>query len=409
MRKAFLIALGMILPANALTLNQLKTVISRNIQLQQEKKKIESLILKRKSEEKALYYPEITFTTSASTFYPDIPGGDSWEKSFSAGITATATLLNFQTKINTKITDKNIETEKLNYKKLLNELYFEAASLLFQLKGAKEKINLKEEAVKNAEKILEVAKEKYNNGLVLITDVLKARANLEKAKTELISAKNDYRKLENSIRFLLNIQDKITPEVELKENLSVKPLKALIEEGLKNRAEIKIQKIKIETAKLSKELIKSKNKPTVNISASYTRQSSDLSFENENINAAITLNWKIFDSFKTKYEYLSSEKEVEIAKLELKNTENSIIKEISDSYSDFQTAKESLKTARSYFEFAKKTYERTLKEYQLGVSDIISLTNASSELINAKQQLLTAKVNFNISYYKLLKSTGGLK
>ncbi|SNR70760.1 TolC family protein [Desulfurobacterium atlanticum] len=409
MRKAFLIALGLVLPANALTLNQLKTVIDKNIQLQQEKKKIESFLLKKKFDEKTLYYPEITFSASASTFYPDIPGGDNWEKNFSAGITAAATLLNFQTKIDTKITDKNIETERLNYKKLLNELYFEATSLLFQLKGAKEKINLKKENVSNAEKILEVAQEKYKNGLVLITDVLKARANLEKAKTDLISAQNDYRKLENSIKYLLNTQDEITPEVELKDDLNVKPLKALIKEGLKNRAEIKIQKIKIETAKLSAELVKSKNRPTVNVSASYARQSDDLSFENEDINAAITLNWRIFDSFKTKYEYLSSEKEVEIAQLELKNIKNSIIKEISDAYSDYETARESLKSAKTYFKFAKKTYERVLKEYELGVSNIVSLISAHTEFINAQEQLLTTKVNYNISYYKLLKSTGGLK
>ncbi len=398
--------------ASGLTISQLKSKLNGNIEIQQGRKKIEALKFSLKGDKRELFYPKFNLTTSANLFYPEIIGQSTWGKNFSAGISISSVIWNFQMGTTIEIDNKKIDRENLTLGKNFEEIYYEGISLLLQLKAAQEKIALRNRAVENAQKILNVAIKKYETGLVLITDVLKARANLEKAKANLVSAKNEYGKLENSIKYLLNIREEVKPEIVLKDSFNIQPLNKIIESAIKNRKEISIQKINIKTAKLTSKLVKDGNKPSVTLSASYTRTSDDLSFENENANIGINLNWPFFDSQKTKYRYLSAEKEAEISQLEIKKIENSIIKEVSDSYSDFKSARENLKNAQAYLNFANQSYTRTLKEYKAGVSDIVSLLTADSELINSEEQYITTKTNYNISYYKLLKSTGtigGLK
>ncbi|WP_457569652.1 TolC family protein [Desulfurobacterium sp.] len=409
MRKT--IALLLLLTANGygMTITELKEALkTNNLEIKQSVKNLESAKFQKKADIRK-FFPVFNLQASASRFYPYITTtGKSWENDFTAGITATANIWNFQTKTKVNIDSTQIKSQQLNVDKTFEDIYLQGISYLLQLKGAEKTIALRKKELENAKKIYKVAKSKYDQGLVLITDVLKARANIEKAKSNLIAAEGEKKKIETALQNLLNTDKPVTADVKLSDNFTVPSAKELVKEALQNRKEVAIQKLKIKTAELNIQSVKDTNKPSITASASYYRESHDLSFENENYNFQLSLNWKIFDSFQTKYAALSAEKEKEIAEIELKRLENQIKKEVLDSYTDFQTSEANLENARSYLEFARKTYERTLNEYELGVSDLVSLLSAYNEYVNAEENYMNNLVNLNIAYYKLLKSAGML-
>ncbi|WP_022847041.1 MULTISPECIES: TolC family protein [unclassified Desulfurobacterium] len=405
------IALLLLLTANgySMTIGELKEALkNNNLEVKQSIKSLESAQFQKRADLKK-FFPVFNIQASASRFYPyTTTTGKAWENDYNAGITATANIWNFQTRTKVKIDTAQIESQKLAIDKTFEDIYLQGISYLLQLKGAEKKIALRKKELENAKKIYRVARSRYDQGLVLITDVLKARANVEKAKSTLIAAESEKEKIETALQSLLNTDRNITADVKLSDNLTVPSVKELVENAVETRKEIAIQKLKIKTAELSVQSVKDGNKPSVTVSASYFRESHDLSFENENYNFQVSLNWRIFDSFQTKYAALSAEKEKEMAEIELAKLKNQIKKEVLDSYTDFKTAKANLENARSYLRFAQKTYERTLNEYELGVSDLVSLLSAYNEYTNAEENFTDNLVNLNIAYYKLLKSAGML-
>ncbi|WP_456396311.1 TolC family protein [Desulfurobacterium sp.] len=407
MRKITALLLLLTTSSYGMTIKELGEALkSNNLNIKESVKNLESAEFQKKADIRK-FFPVFNLQASASRFYPyTTTTGKSWENDVTAGITASANIWNFQTRTKVNIDSIHIKSQQLNIEKTFEDIYLQGISYLLQLKGVEKTIALREKELENAKKIYKIAKTKYNQGLVLITDVLKARANIEKAKSNLIAAEGEKKKIETALQNLLNTDKPVAADVKLSDSFTIPPVKNLIKKALQNRKEIAMQKLKIKTAELNVQSLKDSNKPSITASASYYRESHNLTFENKNYNFQLSLNWKIFDSFQTKYATLSAEKEKEIAEIELKRLKNQIKKDVIDSYTDLQTSKANFETAKSYLKFARKTYERTLNEYELGVSDMVSLLSAYNEYVNAEENYTNNLVNLNISYYKLLKSAG---
>ena len=367
-----------------------------------EKERINKVVTKRE------FFPEINLSASFSEFYPDFK--ESWNQKYSLGATVSAEPINFQRFVKLEIDLTRIKAKEEKLKETLLEQLFLALKELYNLKAYQERILFKEESLRSAKEILKVAQEKYKKGLVMITDVLKAKSQVENVKGELSKLKAQYRQSFNRLNELLNfsLSEEEKPQFEfLKEKVSVEK-RELLRTALEMRPEVKEAKEEVKENSLRVKYTQRTLSPRLNLSFSWNRSGTSFWPQDRNYSAGVSLSFPIFDSGLTTYRTMAQEKEKEISLINLKKVKNRVKREVLDAIADVESGYENLKSAEAFLEFSKRAYERTLNEYKLGVSDIVSLLQAYTNLKEAQDRYVSSLLNYNVSLLSLKKATGEL-
>jgi len=354
------------------------------------------------------FFPRLTLSASFSEFYPDLFGN--WNQNYTFSASLTAEPVNFSRFVKLKIDTLTISLEREKELSLFIEKAYQLLSLAYTVKAYEKRIALKEETLEITKELLSVAQEKYKKGLVMITDVLKARAEVERVKGELASLKAEKEKNFNSLNEILDFSLSSPEEIslELKETYpeEIKDKKSLLKEALSKRPEIKRAALEVKSAELEIDYTRSTLRPSLTLSASWSRSGTSFWPQDRSYSAGITLSFPVFDSGLTKYRVLARESSLKRAELNLRAVKNSIKREVLDAISEINSSFENLKSSRSFLEFSEKSYERAFNEYKLGVSDIVALIQAHSSLNNARDSYVNALLNYNLSLLKLKKAVG---
>ena len=354
------------------------------------------------------FFPRLNLSASFSEFYPDFKNG--WNQNYSLGATLSAEPINFRRFVKLKIDSLNtlIEEEKLK-ETLLEQLYL-ALKEFYTLSAYKKRIEFKSEALKSAEKILKVAQEKYKKGLVMITDVLKAKSEVEKVKGELSTLKAKYEQSFNRLNELLNFSLKgdEEPEVELIEELPSLKTESLVKRAYRLRPEVKKAEKEVKESFLQIEYARRNLSPTLSLNLSWSRSGTTFWPEERSYSAGVTFNFPLFDSGLTRLRALQEEKGRKIAILNLRKVKNRVRREVLDAVADVESSYDNLKSDKAFLQFSQKAYDRALNEYKLGVSDIVALLQAYDNLKGAQDRYVSSLLSYNLSLLSLKKATGEL-
>ncbi len=395
--------------SNALTLDGLIGLTEKNnLDILAQKHKLKSRVYSERSTFRG-YFPTLSLQSTASLFYPYQGfSGKYWNQSYSYGFGLEVNPLNFQRNAQLKMDRFYVEYQKAELSETRLDEYFKAIKYFLRLKGWKEKVEIRKKRLESSREIYKVSLKKKEEGLVLLSDVLKAKANLERSRKELESAKNEYRKVENTLREVLNIDESVdlTPDVKLKSEIEVPEENEFLRAALETRPVLKKARQSVEISKQGVTYEKAFLLPRISLSVSYNRESTYWPPEDNSWNLSALFQWPIFDSGQSKYRALSKAEEEKVALIDLRKEENRVKRQVLNSLSDFKSAKVNVKSAREYLKFAKRSYNRTFNEYKKGVSDIVSLLTAFDELKNAEEQYIDTLVDFNVSYFEILRYSG---
>jgi outer membrane protein TolC len=395
----------------AVTVEELKSLIDQKaLNLIAQKVELKRRELSAKATLRS-FFPTLSLSAGVTEFYPyQRFGSKSWEQEYSFGLSLTATPVDLKKNVQFKIDRLSVKVSKDDLNATELNLYYEGISALLKLKALKEKIEVRKRILENSQKILSVAKKKYKEGLVLITDVLKAESEVESARSSLSEALMEYSQTFNSLNELVDyaLSEDESPEVELKKDYSVPERKELLKKAFTLRPEVKKAEKEIKVAKLNVELQKKNLSPTVNLSASYFRSGSSFFPEDNNYNLSLSLNFPVFDSGVTRFRSMAAEKDLVVKELELKRVKNSVKTEVLNALASLKSSREILKSSEAFLRFSRKSYERALNEYKLGVSDIVALLQAHENLKKAEESYIDALLKLNLSWLQLQKATGEL-
>lgn len=226
------------------------------------------------------------------------------------------------------------------------------------------------------EKELKNIEEKYEQGILIKTDLLKAESELQRAESNLQKALNNKEKLAFKLKQNLNMDYNNKLEINFKENtlrkLTLnKSLEELMQSALNNRLEIKEAEANIEIKKISYKIS----------SADYSSKLSERSAENELINAENRLEIvKDMIRLDVNNKYLNHEDHIEDKKQYKKLIES---------------LNEALRIKKLYFE----------ADYITGTE----LLETEVELYQAEINYLHAEIDYYLSLAELYLSTGDFK
>ena len=335
----------------------LKKAINNNLELNAERKNLE-LAKQDKKISRSEFLPSITIsgdqTSTTSTNRTNQSGAslaDSNSDTENKNISLEQVIFSGFKGLNT-FKKSELETQKasLKLKQKEQQIIFETAFAYFDyiFKSNNEKFNFSN--VNLFERQVEFDNARLQKGEITLTDLAQsesslagANANLIKAKTELLSSVTNFERIigekapsfENLNRkVLINLPSTLKSSIELS---SLRNLDLLIS---KLDYEISVKKLNIERARLSP-------KASIQVSKSENKDFSSTIDEKDDETVKATITWPIIKGGENISSIKKSSLEKQRSQLLLKDTQNKVLSETSNSWSNYKSSKSVLDATRA--------------------------------------------------------------
>ncbi|MGC8588447.1 MAG: TolC family protein, partial [Hydrogenobaculum sp.] len=272
---------------------------------------------------------------------------------------------------------------------------------------AKEGIKLATQAVKDAQKHVDMAESYYKTGMALFSDTLRAKVYLHQAEQKLVEAKNNYKTAKRALFLLMN---EPYQDVDLKGKLycpSHIDRKALIS-AVYQKPQIKSMEEKLKALKSMKRAYLADYLPQVGAFGSYSLFDNSTPFgaTANGYMVGVGINWNLFDGL-TAFNKIRSLNE---QKLMLSSyidymAKGSIFK-INKALADYENALAMMKYAKKEKEEAKATLKVMDQRYKVGLAKITDVIDAETQYDKARFDFAKAMYDCNLAYVKSLYQAG---
>jgi len=393
--------------------------LSNNLQLNAERKNFESA-KQNKNISRSEFLPSITLSgdqTSTTSSNQTSNSGDSLADSNldseSKKISVEQKIFSGFKGLNTfKKSELEVKKANLILKKVEQQTILDATSAYFDLifKFKNEEFNSLN--VNLFERQVDSDSARLQKGEITLTDLAQsesslagARANLIKAKTELLASMTNFERItREKSPDTKNLEEKvlITLPNSLNDSLKLADMNNIDLLVSKLDYEIAVKDLNIERARLS---------PSASLSYSKS-ENSDFSSTIDDIDqetVKATIKWPIIKGGENISSIKKSSYRKERNKFILQDTKNRINTEISNAWSKYQSSKSVLEATRAQLKAAEIANEGITLEYDSGnTRTTLELIQSRSLLLNARIAFAKSERDFIISQFELAKQLGSL-
>ncbi len=347
--------------------------------------RVSKIELKRLEEEikKALggILPTITGSYSYTRLDDSLVYGFGLRDRQEYSITLSQTIFNKAVFDSISLAKKQKKLQKAVLEDLKREVVYRVKEMFYALLYKKLVIELKEDTLKYWEENLKTVEEKYRSGILPKVEYMRAKAQYEMAKAELIEAKTDYEKSLEELKAFLRIDGdiKIIGKFEMPDKIPSE--KELMTKLLKNNSTLKVYRARIEALKESYELAKSEYYPTVDGFLSYqgftTRRTLFGGREwVKGYTAGISINYKLFDGFRREASIAQSKLEIIKEKERLKGEIFNQKKTLINALLTLKSLKERIRAVRLSLQAARESLRLSTERYKEGVGSQLEVLDA---------------------------------
>lgn len=311
--------------------------------------------------------------------------------------------------------DINYQSQEQNFILTIANAYFNVLSALDNLEYTKAQMN----AFKRQ---MDEAQQKYDVGLVAITDVQNAKANYDLTRAELVSAINN---LHNSLEALREQSGIFYNELSAINTKKFKtaqpnPLDKLLNLAQHNNLQLLSARLSVDLAKQGIRLAQAGHLPKVTLQASTALAKSDNYGTNDSPisrygntitgqnSIGVSVSMPIFSggsvwaqTDKAQYEYLSSTEQLEASDRSVINSVNSYYNNVNAAITAISAYEQAVISARS-------SLSATESGYNVGTRTIVDVLTATTQLYNSLKNLASARYNYLLSGLQLKQAAGTL-
>ena len=397
----------------------LKKAFENNLQLNAERKNLES-VKQNKNISRSEFLPNITIsgdqTSLTSTNRTNQSGSilsDTNLDSENKTISLEQKIFSGFKGINTfKKSDLETQRAKLKLIKKEQKTILDTAFAYYDIiyKFRNEKFNISN--VNLFERQVEFDKIRLQKGEITLTDLAQsesslagAKANLIKAKTELLSSITNFEKVtREKAPNIENLKDK--------NNLLLpNSLNSALEQSNLNNIDYLISKLNFEISSKDLSIEKSRFSPSASIKVSKS-ENKDLSStidEQDDKSVKATITWPIIKGGENISSIKKSSFDKQRAQLLLQDTKNDVIIETSNSWSEYQSSKSVLEATSLQLKAAEIANEGITLEYDSGnTRTTLEVIQSRSLLLDARITHAKAQRDFMVSQFELAKQIGTL-
>ena len=260
---------------------------------------------------------------------------------------------------------------------------------------AEDQLQVTQETIRQRERQLELARNRYQAGVATEVDVLRSEVSLANAQPERIRAENTIRQARSVLNNLL-VRPVDFPTQALGE-LTFTPwaqtdLQAIVQQAMTQRPELQRLRINEREADMQVRLAKAENSLRIDLNAAYGFQARDLSnlFDREftRWNFSFNLTLPIFDGGKRSGLVQQALAQQRIARLTRTQQEDVVRLEAQTALDDLERAAKTIEAARLNVRQAERVLDMMQSNYKYGAATTLDVLDSQVALILARQTLL---------------------
>jgi outer membrane protein len=333
-------------------------------------------------------------------------------------------LSNFRTAINlrqalfdqlqtsTRVSQAHLGQQQADLQKIQVEqqIRFEALRSYYGILVARAKKDVADEAVKMAEADVKRVRDRFDQGLVVQSDLLAGEVQLGEFRQQLIDSEGDlavaHAALNSVMGIAVDTPGNVTGELGEK-RFEAAPKEELIRLALLHRPDYVRSGYNIEFNREGVVGAKREYLPRVDLFGNYGMSGKDLSSGSSDYTLGASLTFNIFDPGRSARigKALAAES---MATAEQEHLANQIRIETVRAYQQYVSARERLVVAGQVIGQAIETHRIVQNRYREGLTTITEVLRAETALIRARLNLIAARYDHYVSYAHVLLSVGKL-
>ncbi|MFH2122571.1 MAG: TolC family protein [Pseudomonadota bacterium] len=358
------------------------------------------------------YYPQINGSTAYNRLSP---GGtiygtsdDSAYNQLAVAMNGSQLLYDFgKTKTQVEIQKTSLEAARSELNAADDSSVFNAKLAYYDILKIARNKEVATETVKQFEQHLAQAKGFYEAGVKPKYDVTKAEVDLSHAKLLQIQVENNLRLARVVLNNAMGLP--AAPDYQLEDTLtSVKftlPYEQALGLAMHHRPDLKALVLKKQAAQQSVDLARKGDTPTLSGNAD-VGYSGDADAMDEGWSAGIALTVPIFNGHLTRHQIDEAQAKAEILAANVTALQQSIHKEVEQSYLNLQEAEERIAVTQLAIEQAKENSRIASGRYSAGVGSPVEVTDADIMLVQAKADHNQALYDYRIAQTAIEQSIG---
>ncbi len=309
--------------------------------------------------------------------------------------------------------DHTIAQAEAQYRDSEIELMVRTTKAYFNVLRLADAVRVQESLKRANARQLEQSKQRFEVGLVAITDVHESQAAYDRSRANLISAKND---LDNAWEALRRIIGPISiPLARLGDKLPLSPpepndIDQWVKSALKNNYAIIAAQEAVASAKQQIEIERSGHYPTLNLAAGYDLSRSDGEFGTDRDTAFIglTLNLPIYQGGLVTSRTRQAGYALRAAQQRLDQARRQVVEGVKNAFRGILSSISDVKARHAAVISARSALDSTQAGLEVGTRTQVDVLNAQRNLYQAEFDYLSARYDYIINGILLHQATSTL-
>lgn len=283
----------------------------------------------------------------------------------------------------------------------------------FNILAAEDNLEFVNAEKKAIEKQLEQAKQRFEVGIIAITDVYEAQAAYDRALAATIEAENQLDNSKEALREIIgdnpaNLK-KLATEVPLS-TPNPDDISSWANAAESNNFSIVAQFNQAEYIRKNIALYKSEHLPTLDIVAQYRQQDNGnrFGFRGDTESYGLQFNLPLFTGGATVSRTHQAEHEYEAAKEELTKIKRGVIREVKDAYRGVLASIKQVKALKTTTESGELAVEAAEAGLEVGTRTMVDVLTIQRNLYKAKSDYARSRYDYLINGIKLKQASGSL-
>jgi len=298
------------------------------------------------------------------------------------------------------------EREKEIFKSVREDILLNIKSAFYLALGAKMVVGKRQDSADSAQKIYNLIKGRYEEGVAKKSELLQAEVRVLNARIDLQKAKTEYEKLVETVRSLVIIETKGPFDVEgpLTVPTYRADYKTLNERALAVKPEIIAQQKEVDRLMSVYDQTKSAWYPKIDSAVQESRQDARFFPEGRTDVFILRFTFPLFDGVGRYYNMQGAMSNVNAARQRLAETKRTTSLDITRSLKDYEL---SIDDTRMYAELVREAtsnFNQLYGEYLEGKGDILNLLQSEKDLAAANENYVSSLARARISLSTLEKA-----
>ena len=260
--------------------------------------------------------------------------------------------------------------------------------------------------------LLTLAQQQKDAGTGTGLDVTRADVQLANDKQRLVASSNDRRKAGLNLMRAMGLN--LAAAIDLTDKLEYRPAEIgsiddALAEARKRRAELKAQKEREESARLSYGSVRAERLPSLGASANYGSIGSEIVGAQPTYDYGLSLRVPLYDGGRRDARRSESFSQYRQEQTRTRDLEQQVELDVRLAFDSIASAAVEVTTARDGVDLSEKELAQARRRYEAGVANSLEVTDAQTRLDRARDNLINALYDYNVSRIDLATATGKIQ